>query len=159
MVRNMRAVQKTGFCGTRRIFRSIRCKKQASVVRKRYSVPETPSYGTGYIFRAPYRKGPLPFWHLSHSVRAMLSFFWQFEKFGTGEGLLWYGICARCKKQASVVRDAFSGALGAQNRLFWYGRDIRYRKPPSLVRGAFSGAPGAQNRLLWYGSDTQLLQG
>ncbi len=33
-------------CGTRRIFRSIRCKKQASVVRKGYSVPETPSYGT-----------------------------------------------------------------------------------------------------------------
>ena len=73
----------------------------------RHSVPETPSYGTGCIFRAPYRKGPLPFWHLSHSVQAMLSFFWQFEKFGTGEGLLWYGICARCKKQASVVRDAF----------------------------------------------------
>ena len=49
-VRNMRAVQKTGFCGTRRVFRGIRCKKQASTVRKRYSVPETPSYGTGYIF-------------------------------------------------------------------------------------------------------------
>ena len=113
-VRNMRAVQKTGSWGTRRIFGSIRCKKQASTVRKRYSVPETPSYGTGCIFRAPYRKGPLPFWHLSHSVQAMLSFFWQFEKFGTGEGLLWYGICARCKKQAPVVRDAFSGAPGAQ---------------------------------------------
>ena len=79
--------------------------------------------------------------------------------FGTVKGLLWYGICARCKKQAPVVRDAFSGALGAQNRLLWYGSDIRYRKPPPLVRAAFSGAPGAQNRLLWYGSDTQLLQG
>ena len=88
--------------------------------------------------RAPYRKGPLPFWHLLYSVQAMLSFFWQFEKFGTGEGLLWYGICARCKKQASVVRDAFSEALGAQNRLFWYGRDIRYRKPPPTVRGTSS---------------------
>ena len=54
--------------------------------------------------------------------------------FGTVKGLLWYGICARCKKQAPVVRDAFSGALGAQNRLLWYGSDIRYRKPPSLVR-------------------------
>ena len=30
--------------------------------------------------------------------------------FGTGEGLLVYGICARCAKQASVVRDAFSAA-------------------------------------------------
>ena len=38
----------------------------------------------------------------------MLSFLWQFEKFGTGEGLLWYGICARCKKQASVVRKGYS---------------------------------------------------
>ena len=65
----------------------------------------------------------------------MLSFFWQFEKFGTGEGLLWYGICARYKKQASVVRDAFSEAFGAKNRLLWYGRDIRYRKRPPTVRG------------------------
>ena len=65
---------------------------------------------------------------------AMLSFFWQFEKFGTGEGLLWYGICAPCKNQASVVRDAFSEAFGVKNRLLRYGRDIRYRKPPSLVR-------------------------
>ena len=68
----------------------------------------------------------------------MLSFFWQFEKFGTGEGLLWYGICARYKKQASVVRDAFSEAFGAKNRLLWYGRDIRYRKHPPTVRGASS---------------------
>ncbi len=101
----------------------------------RHSVPETHSYGTGCIFRAPYRKGPIPFWRLLYSVRAMLSFFWQFEKFGTGEGLLWYGICARCKKQASVVRDAFSEAFGVKNRLLRYGRDIRYRKPPPMVRG------------------------
>ena len=67
-----------------------------------------------------------------------------FVAFGTGEGLLWYGICARCKKHAPVVRDAFSKALGAKNRLLWYGSDIRYRKPPSLVRDAFSGAPGTQ---------------
>ena len=88
--------------------------------------------------RALHRKGHLPFWRLLYSVQAMLSFFWQFEKFGTGEGLLSYGICARCKKQASVVRDAFSGALGAQNRLLWYGRNIRYRKPPPTVRGTSS---------------------
>ena len=34
--------------------------------------------------------------------------------FGTGEGLLGYGICARCKKQAPVVRGAFSGAPGTR---------------------------------------------
>ncbi len=64
---------------------------------------------------------------------------WTKGKFGTGEGLLWYGICARCKKQASVVRDTFSGALGAQNRLLWYGRDIRYRKHPPTVRNEATG--------------------
>ena len=46
MVRNMRAVLKKASSGTRRIFRGILCKKQASPVRKGYSVPETPSYGT-----------------------------------------------------------------------------------------------------------------
>ena len=35
--------------------------------------------------------------------------------FGTGEGLLWYGICVRCAKQAPGVRDAFSGAPGARS--------------------------------------------
>ena len=67
--------------------------------------------------------------------------------FGTGEGLLWYGICVRCAKQAPGVRDAFPKALGVKNRLFWYRSDIRYRKPPSLVRSRYS---CAQNRLLWY---------
>lgn len=55
-VRNMRAVQKTGFCGTRRIFRSTRCAEQASGVQKRYSVPELPSYGTECIFSAHNKK-------------------------------------------------------------------------------------------------------
>ena len=45
-VRNMRAVLKKASSGTRRIFRDIRYAKQASTVRKGYSVPETPSYGT-----------------------------------------------------------------------------------------------------------------
>ena len=40
-VPNMRAVRKTGSCGTRRIFGGIRCSKQASTVRKRYSVHKT----------------------------------------------------------------------------------------------------------------------
>ena len=109
MVRNMRAVQKPGFWCTRRVFG-----------------------------RALHRKGPLPFWRLLYSARAMLSFFWQFEKFGTGEGLLWYGKFTRCTERLPGVRDAFSGALGAQNRLLWYRRDIRYRKRPPTVRGASS---------------------
>ena len=40
-----------------------------------------------------------------------------------------------CSKRLPVVRDAFSEALGAQNRLLWYRRDIRYRKRPPTVRG------------------------
>ena len=46
-VRNMRAVLKKASSGTRRIFRGIRCKKQAFPVRRRYSVPEAPFSGTG----------------------------------------------------------------------------------------------------------------
>ena len=66
--------------------------------------------------------------------------------FGTGEGLLGYGICARYRRRPPGVRDAFSKALGVKNRLSWYGSDIRYRKPPSLVPNAFfhSGAPGTR---------------
>ena len=45
-VRNMRAVLKRASSGTRRIFGSIRCKKQASPVQMGYSVPETPFSGT-----------------------------------------------------------------------------------------------------------------
>ena len=53
MVRNMRAVLKKASWGTRRIFGSIRCKKQASTVRKRYSVPKTAFSGTRRIFKGP----------------------------------------------------------------------------------------------------------
>ena len=38
--------------------------------------------------------------------------------FGTVKGPLWYGICARCKKQAPGVRDAFSGAPGVKKQAF-----------------------------------------
>ena len=88
--------------------------------------------------------------------------------FGTGEGLLWYGICARCKKQAPVVRGAFSGAPGVKNRLLWYGSDIRYRNPllwygadircaeqPPVVRDAFSETFGDKKGLLWYATHLQ----
>ena len=63
---------------------------------------------------------------------------YQFEKFGTGNSLLWYGIRIRCSKRLPVVRDASSEAFGVKNRLLRYGRDIRYRKRPSLVRDASS---------------------
>ena len=53
MVRNMRAVLKKASWGTRRIFGSIRCKKQASTVRMRYSVPKTAFSGTRRIFKGP----------------------------------------------------------------------------------------------------------
>ena len=73
-----------------------------------------------------------------HSVQEMLSFFWQFEKFGTGEGPLWYGKFTRCPKRLPGVRSAFSEVFGVKNRRFRYGRDIRYRKSPPAVRGASS---------------------
>ena len=60
--------------------------------------------------------------------------------FGTGEGLLRYGICVPCSKRLPVVRDAFSEAFGVKNRLLRYGRDIRCQKQPSVVRDAFSKA-------------------
>ena len=47
----MRAVLKKASSGTRRVFRSIRCKKQASTVRKRYSVHKTGFCGTRRIFK------------------------------------------------------------------------------------------------------------
>ena len=56
------------------------------------------------------------------------------EAFGTGEGLLRYGIRIRCSKWLPGVRDAFSEAFGAKNRILRYGRDIRYRKRPPTVR-------------------------
>ena len=49
MVRNMRVVLKKASWGTRRIFRGIRCKKQASTVRKGYSVRRTAFCGTRRI--------------------------------------------------------------------------------------------------------------
>ena len=53
MVRNMRAVLKKASWGTRRIFRRLRCSKQASTVRKRDSVPKIAFSGTRRIFKGP----------------------------------------------------------------------------------------------------------
>ncbi|MBS7297188.1 MAG: hypothetical protein KIG34_05485, partial [Bacteroidales bacterium] len=44
------SVLKKASWGTRRIFRGIRCKKQAFLVREGYSVPETASCGTRRVF-------------------------------------------------------------------------------------------------------------
>ena len=49
----MRAVLKKASSGTRRIFGSIRCKKQAFPVQKRYSVTKTAFSGTRRIFKGP----------------------------------------------------------------------------------------------------------
>ena len=49
----MRAVLKKASWGTRRIFRGIRCKKQASTVRKMYSVSKIAFSGTRRIFKGP----------------------------------------------------------------------------------------------------------
>ena len=73
---------------------------------------------------------------------------YQFEKFGTKNRLLRYGIRIRCSKRLPGVRDAFSEAFGVKNRLFRYGRDIRYQKPPSTVRNRHSmtkRAPGVRD--------------
>ena len=54
----------------------------------------------------------------------------------------WTGLSDATATRFPVLRttkcDAFSEALGAQNRLLWYGRDIRYRKRPPTVRDASS---------------------
>ena len=46
LVPNMHAVLKKASWGTRRIFRDIRCAKQAPVVPNAFLVTETPFYGT-----------------------------------------------------------------------------------------------------------------
>ena len=58
---------------------------------------------------------------------------YQFEKFGTGNSLLRYGIRIRCSKRLPGVRDASSEAFGAKNR-------------HSGTEEIF----GTKNSLLWY---------
>ena len=73
-------------------------------------------------------------------------------KFGTGEGLLGYGICARCKKQAPGVRGAFSEVFGVKNRLLWYA--AHFHQGHSVRRTGFWGTEGifgTRNPLLRYG--------
>lgn len=65
----------------------LQCAKQTSTAPDASSKVRGKTFsGTRRVSRgALHRKGPLPFWRLLYSVQAMLSFFWQFEKFGTGE--------------------------------------------------------------------------
>ena len=76
MVRNMRAVLKKASWGTRRIFGSMRCEKQASTVRKGHSVHENPLFLHGRRF-------------LRNSV-LKTGFYGTEEIFGTKNRLLWY---------------------------------------------------------------------
>ena len=70
------AVRKTASWGTRRIFGSIRCKKQAFPVRKRYSVYENPLFLHGRRFQR-------------NSV-LKTGFYGTEEIFGAKNSLLWY---------------------------------------------------------------------
>ena len=76
MVRNMRAVLKKASWGTRRIFGSTRCKKQAFPVRKGHSVHENPLFLHGRRFQR-------------NSVRKT-GFSGTEEIFGAQNRLLWY---------------------------------------------------------------------
>ncbi len=78
MVRNMRAVLKKASWGTRRIFGSIRCKKQASTVRKGHSVHENPLFLHGRRFQR-------------NSV-LKIGFYGTEAIFGVRKGLLWYAM-------------------------------------------------------------------
>ena len=55
---------------------------------------------------------------LINSVQAMLSSFLAFAEFGTGEGLLRYGICVPCSKRLPPVRDAFSEDIRCKKQAF-----------------------------------------
>ncbi len=97
----MRAVRKTGSCGTRRVFRGIRCKKQASTVRKGHSVHENPLFLHGKRF-------------LRNSV-LKIGFYGTEGIFGTGKGLLWYamrsGVPGACPPPP-VVRNGYPCGAG-----------------------------------------------
>ena len=92
----MRAVQKTGSWGTRRIFRGTRCAEQAFLVRKGYSVPETASYGTGvHLHSEALGTGNALLWygvHLQSAVQERASTFLAFVVFGAGNALLFLAV-------------------------------------------------------------------
>ena len=66
--------------------------------------------------------------------------------FGTGEGLLWYGICVPCSKRLPGVRDASSEALGAQKQASTVRK--RYSVPKTASCGTRRIFKGPQNSRL-----------
>ena len=50
--------------------------------------------------------------------------------FGTGEGLLWYGICVPCSKRLPGVRDAFSETCRAKSSLLPHRTHLQCAKRP-----------------------------
>ena len=79
------------------VFGSMRCKKQASTVRKGHSVHENPLFLHGRRF-------------LRHSV-LRTGFYGTEEIFGTGNALLWYAThLQRCAKRHPVTPNASSKA-------------------------------------------------
>ena len=52
--------------------------------------------------------------------------------FGTGEGLLWYGICVPCSKRLPGVRDAFSEACRAKSSPLPHRTHLQCAKRPPL---------------------------
>ena len=110
MVRNMRAVLKKASWGTRRIFGSIRCKKQAFPVRKRCSVPKTASWGTRRIQRNSVLK---------------IGFSGTEEIFGAKNSFLGY---AMHFLRRSVRKTGFYGTeeiFGAKNSLLGYATHLQ----------------------------------
>ena len=126
-VRNVRAVRRTGSCGTRRIFRGTRCAEQASVVRKGHSVHENPLFLHGRCFQR-------------NSV-LKIGFYGTEGIFGTGNALLRYGMHLHQRPapqntdstdcgQPPGVRDAFSEACRAKSSPCRTGRIFSARNGP-----------------------------
>ena len=68
--------------------------------------------------------------------------------FGTGEGLLGYGICVPCSKRLPGVRDAFSEAYRAKSSTCRTGRIFSARNGPrSEVIRLKRGRPLSLSRL------------
>ncbi len=113
-VRNMRAVRKTGSWGTRRIFGSIRCKKQASTVRKGHSVHENPLFLHGRRFQR-------------NSV-LKTGFYGTEEIFGAKNSLLWYAMHFQRLAEQSTPQTVDS--------LLGYATHFRRRAVPKAAPAA-----------------------
>ena len=70
--------------------------------------------------------------------------------FGTGEGLLWYGICVPCSKRLPGVRDASSEALGAQKQASTVRKRYSVHKTGFCgTRRIFKGPQNSRLHRLW----------